>query len=78
MASPMPNTISRTRKRRCSSSGLTYSAEPNRHQYLVAIEGRIAVNGSPANPRDCVAITGERAIVAEALDDAELVLVDSR
>jgi hypothetical protein len=31
-----------------------------------------------ARPRDGVAITGETQIVVEALDDAEVVLVDSR
>lgn len=55
-----------------------YPARPNRHQYLVAPTGRIRVNGLEAQPRDGVAITGETEIVVEALDDAELVLVDSR
>ena len=50
----------------------------DRHQYLVAPKGRIRVNGVEANPRDGVAITGEGEIVVEALDDAEIVLVDAR
>jgi redox-sensitive bicupin YhaK (pirin superfamily) len=54
----------------------TTSAE--RHQYLVAPKGRIRVNGVEAQPRDGVAITGEGQIVVEALDDAEVVLVDAR
>jgi quercetin 2,3-dioxygenase len=49
-----------------------------RHQYLVAPKGRIRVNGVEANPRDGVAVTGEAEIVVEALDEAEVVLVDAR
>lgn len=49
-----------------------------RHQYLVAPTGRIRVNGVEAQARDGVAITGETQIVVEALDDAEVVLVDAR
>ena len=57
---------------------ISYPADPSRFQYLVAPTGRILVNGIEAQPRDGVAITGESEIVVEALDDAELVLVDSR
>lgn len=49
-----------------------------RHQYLVAPTGRIRVNGVEAEPRDGVAVTGEGEIVVEALEDAEVVLVDAR
>jgi hypothetical protein len=55
-----------------------WSTSGERHQYLVAPTGRIRVNGVDANPRDGVAITGEAEIVVEALDDAEVVLVDAR
>lgn len=51
--------------------------DPARHQYLVAPTGRIRVNGHEAQPRDGIAITGETAIEVEAIDDAELVLVDA-
>ena len=61
-----------------SGQTITYPADPSRHQYLVAPVGRIRVNGVEAEPRDGVAITGETEIVVEALDDAELVLVDSK
>lgn len=57
---------------------VTYDATPSRHQYLVAASGRIRVNGADARARDGVAITGEEAIEVEALDDAELVMVDAR
>lgn len=49
-----------------------------RHAYLVAPRGRIRVNGEEAAPRDGVAVTGESEIVVEALEDAEVVLVDAR
>jgi quercetin 2,3-dioxygenase len=49
-----------------------------RHQYLVAPTGRIRVNGVEAQARDGVAITGEAEIVVEAIEDAEIVLVDAR
>ena len=51
---------------------------PLRHQYLVPPTGRIEVNGTIAEPRDGVAITGESRLSVTALDAAELVLVDSR
>ena len=52
--------------------------DPARHAYLVAIDGPIEVNGVRAEPRDGVAITGERAVTIKALDGAEIVLVDAR
>ena len=57
---------------------LELAIDPQRHLYLVAANGRIEVNGTQAEPRDGVAITGEQRLVVTALDDAELVLVDSR
>lgn len=55
-----------------------WTTSGERHQYLVAPKGRIRVNGVDAQPRDGVAITGEGTITVEALDDAEVVLVDAR
>ena len=55
-----------------------WATSGERHQYLVAPKGRIRVNGVEAQPRDGIAITGETEIVVEALDDAEVVLVDAR
>ena len=52
--------------------------DPRRHLYLVAQVGRIEANGTRAVPRDGLAITGEHTLTVTALDDAELVLVDSR
>jgi len=56
----------------------TYVADPARHQYLVAPTGKIRVNGVEAQPRDGISITGEAEITVEALEDAELVMVDAR
>lgn len=55
-----------------------YAANPSRHQYLVAASGRIRVNGQEANAKDGIAITGLDDIVIEAIDDAEVVMVDVR
>lgn len=57
---------------------LEYAADPSRHQYLVSVDGRFRIGGKEAKPRDGVAITGEEKITVEAIDDAELVLVDTR
>ncbi|MGZ8997782.1 MAG: pirin family protein [Allosphingosinicella sp.] len=54
------------------------SVDPSRHLYLVATNGPIEVNGVRAEPRDGIAITGEPEIRIKAVEDAEIVLVDSR
>jgi redox-sensitive bicupin YhaK (pirin superfamily) len=56
---------------------LEYTPDPARHIYLVAPVGRIRVNGIEAQPRDGVAISGEGSFTVEALDDAEVVMVDA-
>ena len=56
----------------------TWKTGPGRHQYLVAPVGRITVNGVAAAPRDGIAVTGEDEIVVEAMEHAEIVLVDAR
>ncbi len=61
-----------------AGSTITYPADAGRHQYLVAPVGRVKVNGMAAQPRDGIAITGESEIVVEALEDTEIVMVDSR
>jgi hypothetical protein len=50
--------------------------DPARHLYLVP-SGRVLINGTTANARDGVAVNGETALRIEAVDDAELVLVDA-
>lgn len=56
---------------------IRYQPAAGRHQYLVAPTGRIRVNGKEAQPRDGVAIAGEAEIVVEAIDAAEVVMVDA-
>lgn len=60
-----------------AGSSLTYEPDPKRHVYMVP-SGRVRVNGTEANPRDGIAITGEERVTIEAVDDSELVLVDAR
>ena len=57
---------------------LDYAADPSRHLYLVAPTGAITVNGTRANPRDGIAVTGEEKLEIRAEEDAEVVLVDAR
>ena len=56
---------------------LEYAADPARHLYLVP-SAKVEVNGTPAEKRDGVAITGESTVTVKAEEDAELVLVDAR
>src|SRR5829696_8342795 len=56
---------------------LEYAADPARHLYLVP-SAKVKVNGTPAEKRDGVAITGESTVSVKAEEDAELVLVDAR
>ena len=56
---------------------LEYDADPARHLYLVP-SAKVDVNGTLAQKRDGVAITGEGKITVRAEEDAELVLVDAR
>ncbi len=61
-----------------AGEAVTLDLDPQRHAYLVASTGRIAVNGVEAGPRDGVAITGEARVEISAAEDAEVVLVDAR
>ena len=60
-----------------SGGSLAYDADPARHLYLVP-SGEVRVNGTQAHARDGIAITGEEKVTIEAVEDAELVLVDAR
>lgn len=51
--------------------------DSNRYGYLVPNTGRVEVNGVLLEARDGAAINGERSIRVTALEDAELVLVDT-
>lgn len=61
-----------------AGESIRYRPEAGRHQYLVAPSGRIRINGSEAQARDGVAVTDEAEILVEAIDDAEVVMVDAR
>jgi redox-sensitive bicupin YhaK (pirin superfamily) len=60
-----------------AGESIAYDADPARHLYLVS-SGKVRVNDQQANPRDGIAITGEKRVTIEADDDSELVLVDAR
>jgi quercetin 2,3-dioxygenase len=54
-----------------------YGASADRHLYLVPATGRVRIGDVEAQARDGVAITGEAAVEITALEDSELVLVDT-
>lgn len=54
-----------------------YELDSQRFAYLVPAKGRIEVNGVQLDARDGAAIRNETKLTVTALDDAELVLVDS-
>ena len=56
---------------------MTYALGTGRKGYLVPATGRITVNGVEAQARDGLAIADEAEITITALDEAEVVLVDT-
>jgi redox-sensitive bicupin YhaK (pirin superfamily) len=56
---------------------ITYEIDPTRHAYLVPSTGAVEVNGVRIGPRDGAAATAESELRITALEDSELVLVDS-
>jgi redox-sensitive bicupin YhaK (pirin superfamily) len=56
----------------------TYTLKPGRAGYLVAASGDIKVNGNLAHARDGIALHNEPEITIEAVNEAEIVLVDVR
>ncbi len=54
-----------------------YATDPARNCYLVAASGRIRVNGVEAQARDGIAISRESSVLVEAIDQSEVVLVDT-
>jgi quercetin 2,3-dioxygenase len=54
-----------------------YQFGEKRLGYLVPATGRVEINGTTLEARDGAAVSGERVIRVTALEDAELVLVDS-
>ena len=56
---------------------ISYAIGEGRHAYLVPARGTIEVDGERVDARDGAAILGGRTISVTAIDDAEVVLVDS-
>ncbi len=56
---------------------IDYQLRPGRHAYLVPARGAVMVNGIRIEERDGAAIHGEERLQLTALDETELVLVDS-
>jgi len=55
----------------------TYALGAGRHAYLVPAAGAVSVNGVAVGARDGAAITDEALLTVTAIEDAEVVLVDS-
>lgn len=56
---------------------LTLETKPGRYGYMVLAAGQVKVGDETLNARDAIAITGPETLSVEALEDAELVLVDT-
>ena len=56
----------------------TYALAAGRHAYLVPARGTVEVNGHRVGARDGVALRDVGTLEVKALEDAELVLVDTR
>ncbi len=59
-----------------AGDSVMHTIEPGRKAYLVAVAGRILINGMEAAARAGVAITDETVIEIQALDPGEVVLLD--
>lgn len=57
---------------------ITHAVGPGRHAYLVPATGRVDIAGQTFEARDGAAIDGGQTVTITALEDAELVLVDSQ
>ena len=56
---------------------VTHAVGDGRHAYLVPATGALLVDGERIDARDGAAIVGGRTVTIEALQDAEIVLVDA-
>jgi redox-sensitive bicupin YhaK (pirin superfamily) len=56
---------------------LTHTVGEGRHAYLVPATGAIEIDGQRFDARDGAALSGGQTVTIVALDDAEIVLVDS-
>ena len=60
-----------------SGDRVAYAPGTGRHLYLVPAKGSVEVNGVRIDARDGAAISGESALTIKALEDSEIVLVDT-
>ena len=60
-----------------AGSQLSYDVRSGRYGYLVLAAGSVTLNGETLNARDGAAISGGTVIALEAVEDAEIVLVDT-
>ncbi|MEO1786989.1 MAG: pirin family protein [Pseudomonadota bacterium] len=60
-----------------AGSQLSYDVRSRRYGYLVLAAGSVTLNGETLNARDGAAISGGTVIALEAVEDAEIVLVDT-
>lgn len=60
-----------------AGDSITHEVLPGRHAYLVPATGAIEIDGQTFNARDGAAMDGGQTVTITALEDAELVLVDS-
>ncbi|MBV9825548.1 MAG: pirin family protein [Alphaproteobacteria bacterium] len=60
-----------------AGESVEYRLRPGRHAYLVPARGTVTVNGTRIEARDGAAIRDEEVLRIDAIDEAELVLVDS-
>jgi redox-sensitive bicupin YhaK (pirin superfamily) len=60
-----------------AGTSVTYDSADGRHLYLVAATGRIEIDGQTFEARDGAAILGGKPITMTAIEDSEIVLVDS-
>ena len=56
---------------------LTYETDSARHAYLVPATGRVKIDGVEVSARDGAAITALDGFTLEALEDSEIVMVDT-
>lgn len=61
-----------------AGESVSYSLAEGRHAYLGLAKGAVTVNGETVGPRDGAAIKDVDVITIEAIEDAEIVLVDSK
>lgn len=60
-----------------TGESVTYTTDPARHAYLVPASGRVMIDGTEVNARDGAAITALERFTVEAIEDSEIVMVDS-